>query len=233
MKKLLTILALCVFTPGLFADAYLDCISKVENFLNKKYPQGSVAHSAGIRKLNKIIDSPQGDSEKISAVKNAFPDAFALSEAEKKFLSSAQSGNAQAQLDLGRCCYLGEGIGQSFEQAVYWFRKAAEQGNAKAQYNLGLCYYHGRGVDKSSREAVSWWQKAAEKGIDFAQYNLAGCYLRGEGVEKDYDKAYQGPIQMLTISVILYIFSLSGQIIGILMNVPKRSKGDIYFTMIL
>ena len=51
--------------------------------------------------------------------------------------------------------------------------------------------------------------------------------------QKDYDKAYQGPIQMLTISVILYIFSLSGQIIGILMDASKRSNGDIYFTMIL
>ena len=67
-------------------------------------------------------------------------------------------------------------------------------------------------------------------------YILGSLALRktGERMEqKDYDKAYQGPIQMLTISVILYIFSLSGQIIGILMNVPKRSKGDIYFTMIL
>ena len=69
-----------------------------------------------------------------------------------------------------------------------------------------------------------------------AYYILGSLALRktGERMEqKDYDKAYQGPIQMLTISVILYIFSLSGQIIGILMNVPKRSKGDIYFTMIL
>ena len=67
-------------------------------------------------------------------------------------------------------------------------------------------------------------------------YILGSLALRktGERMEqKDYDKAYQGPIQMLTISVILYIFSLSGQIIGILMNVPKRSNGDIYFTMIL
>jgi len=67
-------------------------------------------------------------------------------------------------------------------------------------------------------------------------YILGSLALRktGERMEqKDYDKAYQGPIQMLTISVILYIFSLSGQIIGILMEASKRSSGDIYFTMIL
>lgn len=51
--------------------------------------------------------------------------------------------------------------------------------------------------------------------------------------QKDYDKAYQGPMQSLTIAVILYIFSLGGQIIGIVMNASKRSNGDIYFAMIL
>lgn len=51
--------------------------------------------------------------------------------------------------------------------------------------------------------------------------------------QKDYDKIYQGPIQALTIAIIFYIFSLGGQIIGILMETSKRSNGDIYFSMIL
>ena len=51
--------------------------------------------------------------------------------------------------------------------------------------------------------------------------------------QKDYDKAYQSPIQALTIAIILYIFSLGGQIIGILMDESKRSSGDVYFIMIL
>ena len=51
--------------------------------------------------------------------------------------------------------------------------------------------------------------------------------------QKDYDKVYQAPIQVLTISIILYIFSLGGQIIGILMDTSKRTNGDIYFAMIL
>lgn len=51
--------------------------------------------------------------------------------------------------------------------------------------------------------------------------------------QKDYDKAYQNPIQALTIAIILYVFSLGGQVIGILMETSKRSNGDIYFGMIL
>ena len=51
--------------------------------------------------------------------------------------------------------------------------------------------------------------------------------------QKDYDKAYQGPIQSLTIAIIFYVFSLGGQIIGILLIPSKTSAGDIYFAMIL
>lgn len=51
--------------------------------------------------------------------------------------------------------------------------------------------------------------------------------------QKDYDKAYQGPMQSLTVAIIFYIFSLGGQVIGILMETTKRTAGDIYFAMIL
>lgn len=51
--------------------------------------------------------------------------------------------------------------------------------------------------------------------------------------QKDYDKAYQGPMQSLTVAIIFYIFSFGGQVIGILMNTSKRSNEDVYFAMIL
>lgn len=51
--------------------------------------------------------------------------------------------------------------------------------------------------------------------------------------QKDYDKAYQSPMQSLTIAIIFYIFSLGGQMTGVLMESSKRSSGDIYFAMIL
>ena len=51
--------------------------------------------------------------------------------------------------------------------------------------------------------------------------------------EKEYDKAYQGPIQALTIAIFLYVFSIGGQFIGIVMNAEAKNTGDIYFAMIL
>lgn len=51
--------------------------------------------------------------------------------------------------------------------------------------------------------------------------------------EKDYDKAYQNPIQALTVSILLYVFSFGGQIIGIVMNSKVQEKGDLYFSLVL
>ena len=51
--------------------------------------------------------------------------------------------------------------------------------------------------------------------------------------QKDYDKAYQGPIQALTVAIGCYVFSFGGQMIGVLMESSKRSNGDIYFAVII
>ncbi len=61
------------------------------------------------------------------------------------------------------------------------------------------------------------------------------AFMKTEGrmERKDYDKAYQDPIQALTVAIIFEILSLGGQVIGILMEASKRSNGDIYFAMIL
>lgn len=51
--------------------------------------------------------------------------------------------------------------------------------------------------------------------------------------EKDYDKAYQSPIQALTVSILLYVFSFGGQMIGIVMNSEVQETGDIYLACVL
>ena len=72
--------------------------------------------------------------------------------------------------------------------------------------------------------------------ICLAYYILGSLSLGkvGERMEqKDYDKVYQTPMQALTIAIFFYVFSIGGQVIGILMETSKRSRGDIYFCMIL
>jgi TPR repeat protein len=58
----------------------------------------------------------------------------------------AESGDAQAQFELGRSYEDGNGTEQDDARAVEWFRKSAEQGNAQAQNSMGVMYALGRGV---------------------------------------------------------------------------------------
>ncbi len=75
----------------------------------------------------------------------------------------AESGNPQAQFQLGLYYYLGKIDGKvDYEKAVYWFTKSAEQGNTNAQTNLGIMYENGQGVKQDYAEALKWYRKSAE-----------------------------------------------------------------------
>ena len=41
----------------------------------------------------------------------------------------------------------GQGVAQSYDQAVYWYQLAAEQGDVDAQKNLAVMYKKGLGVE--------------------------------------------------------------------------------------
>ena len=48
----------------------------------------------------------------------------------------AANGDADAQFNLGKRYYKGEGVTKDFAEAVRWYRKAAEQGVAEAKIKL-------------------------------------------------------------------------------------------------
>ena len=97
--------------------------------------------------------------------------------------------NAEAQYNLGVSYENGQGVKQSYEEAVKWYILAAEQGYAPAQLNLGYCYELGQGVKQSYEEAVKWYTLAAEQELANAQFNLGVCYKNGQGVKQSYEEA--------------------------------------------
>ncbi len=101
----------------------------------------------------------------------------------------AELGNVEAQYNLSRCYYQGEGVKKDDAEAAKWCRKAAEQGNDDAQYNLATFFENGTGVEKNYTEAAKWYFRAAEQGNSDAQFNLAICYEEGKGVEKNAAEA--------------------------------------------
>jgi TPR repeat protein len=98
--------------------------------------------------------------------------------------AKAETGNAEAQLELAKCYKNGNGVKKDDAEAAKWCRKAAEQGVADAALNLGTCYEFGEGVQKDMGEAAKWYRKAADRGLPEAQCNLAIFYAAGKGIAK-------------------------------------------------
>ena len=107
----------------------------------------------------------------------------------KLWKEAAEQKDPFAQVHLGFCYHIGDGVQQDYEQAVKWWKEAAEQKDPLAQHALGLCYYFGDGVQQDYKKAVEWWIKAAEQNHAEAQYRLGLCYNRGHGVQQDYEQA--------------------------------------------
>jgi TPR repeat protein len=101
----------------------------------------------------------------------------------------AESGDAQAQFELGRAYEEGKDVPQDDGNAAEWYRKAAEQGNARAENSLGVMYALGHGITRDREEAFRWYRKAAKQGMDEAMYNIAIAYYNGEGIDANLGDA--------------------------------------------
>ncbi len=101
----------------------------------------------------------------------------------------AERGDSEAQVAVGRMCFLGQGTPQNYSEALKWYRRAAEGGNAAGQNNLALMHLNGHGVPKNPIEGAKWMQMAARKGLPKAQLNMGGLYLEGVGVGRNPPEA--------------------------------------------
>jgi len=101
----------------------------------------------------------------------------------------AEQGDAKAEAKLAYMYSHGEGVPQSYSEALLWRQKSADQGNAIGERGLGYMYSHGEGVPQDYAEALRWFSKAADQGDPKAQDALAIMYEKGSGVPQDYAKA--------------------------------------------
>jgi hypothetical protein len=111
----------------------------------------------------------------------ATPPPSAVAEAEK----AADSGDANAMVNLGLMYENGNGIAQDYAEAVRWYRKAADAGYALGMSNLGTTYRDGKVVVQDDAEAVRWFRKAADDGSAMGMVNLGWMFENGKGVAKD------------------------------------------------
>ncbi len=101
------------------------------------------------------------------------------------WLPLAQSGDVDAQRNLGLLHQTGRGVTLDLGAAFYWYRLAAEAGNAPAANSVAMMYLAGDGLPSDYVAAGAWLTRAAAQGYGPAQLNLGLLYERGIGVEQD------------------------------------------------
>ncbi len=107
-----------------------------------------------------------------------------------KWIEAARVRNDSETLyNLGVCYYRGDGVNQSFNDAMELFKAAANQNHADAQFNIGVMHENGESCEPDSLKAWEWYYKAAQQGHAEAKFALGTLFENGEGVEQDFHRA--------------------------------------------
>lgn len=120
-----------------------------------------------------------------SAAANAKQQNLTEEEVFANLKQQAETGDAQAQSDLGQMYEDGKVTPFNGVKAFEWFKKSADQGHASGQAGLGYMYARGDGVPKDAGKAVEWFKKSADQGHADGQAGLGWMYA----MRNDYPKA--------------------------------------------
>ncbi|MFC3441068.1 SPOR domain-containing protein [Sphingobium rhizovicinum] len=98
----------------------------------------------------------------------------------------AQSGDSDAQFNMGQAYKLGRGVQPDLNTALDWYRKAAQQGHLRAEDNLGLLMFQ----QGDRANAMPYLQHASVRGEPRAQYIVGTALFNGDMIGKDWVRAY-------------------------------------------
>ncbi len=101
----------------------------------------------------------------------------------------AARGDAEAQFQLGRAYFRGEGVRKDEKAAVAWMEKSAAQGNVDAITSMGFFHAQGVGVDKDETKAVEWFRQGAKKGSATSKLNLGLLLRQGKTIQTSSDES--------------------------------------------
>ncbi|WP_017937494.1 tetratricopeptide repeat protein [Zestomonas thermotolerans] len=114
---------------------------------------------------------------------NAAPEDLpqALAECQQ----TAQTGDPQAQYELGEFYYDGKRTPRDLDKALKWFEQASLQGHALAQERLGMMFFRGEGVKANNVQAYIVLKMAAVNGADEAMdsADLVAAQMRADELE--------------------------------------------------
>ena len=79
----------------------------------------------------------------------------------KVWLGKAETGDPEAETNVGEIYEKGLGQPSDYVTAAQWYEKAAAKGYSRAQVNLGYLYENGLGVRKDLTKALNLYRKAS------------------------------------------------------------------------
>ena len=105
-----------------------------------------------------------------------------------QLLQKANSGDKNAQYDMGYVYEWGRGIAENKAMAINWYTKAANNGHLKAMKTL---YSHYLFEQKDIQTGIVWMEKAAGVGDVQSMTNLGYIHERGSyGCQVNFEKAF-------------------------------------------
>ena len=108
---------------------------------------------------------------------NGVPRDVAL--AARWYEKAAQSGNSDAQNQIGYFYQTGTGVPVDLVRALHWYQLATASGSAAGKLNLALIYMEGLGVPKDIPFAMQLFEEGARKGDGTAAGYLGEIYYFG------------------------------------------------------
>jgi TPR repeat protein len=106
--------------------------------------------------------------------------------AYREFYAAANTGDHEAENNLGLFYLRGLGVAKDPAAAVSWFEKAASSGLIAGELNLGGCYAYGTGVPRNAVKALEWFQKAASQGSLDGEFDVAWMY-HSSGMNRNFE----------------------------------------------
>ena len=182
---------------GRYSPSLLEAIDAAMQFRHEDRPQTITEWQSSFANARK--DVPEESSPEIGVN---------IPESLRELVTTAESGDMDAQSELAFKFAKGEGVEKNDEEAYKWFLKAAEQGDASSQFNLGVMYAKGRSVEQDYSEAFNWYKKAAEQGDVNSQAALSMMYMKGIGCEKDYKDSFDWTLRAAKRGHLNSIFNL-------------------------
>lgn len=103
--------------------------------------------------------------------------------------NEAQSGEQEAQYDLGVALRDGDMGRPEPEWAAHWLNQAAQQGYPAAVLDVGMLFLGGVGVPQDPETGAAWVAEAANKGFAPGQFQMGLMLQVGVGVEQNHEWA--------------------------------------------